>query len=232
LTTSVVPVLTVRQFSKNTCADLMKGERLHDVVGRSYDIEVRVYQNRENNALRARRLAAQKAAEAAEKANKSIAGTKRAHEEASTGNSTDNVSTAQKSAKRQKTKASTHRKPGASTVTAAATDDSSLTDNVARPLKFSGISSAGDASGSTQASASGGRLSKRKSTKRGLNDEEELEEHVAPPRKKTKSNSHPIAPTNKSSAAVTAKSTASARGADDRDSRLGQTRKLRPRAAV
>lgn len=77
----------------------MKGERLHDVVGRSYDIEVRVYQNNRANADRARRIAAGKTAEA-EKAAKEAAGTKRALDE-DAEDSAEAIFAAQKYRKRQ-----------------------------------------------------------------------------------------------------------------------------------
>lgn len=72
--------LTLEQHSKTTCNDLMKGQRLYDIIGNSYHLETRVTSNKKANADRAMRLAKSKEQDASEKAASQKARTKRSRD--------------------------------------------------------------------------------------------------------------------------------------------------------
>lgn len=229
----------------------MKGEQLHDVIGRSYEIEVRVSQNKKANADRARCIAAGKIAEAAEKAKDDTTGTKRLHDRDDTDESAEDIYAAQKPRKRQRSKDSTQPRSETLTSATAATEaslsagdfthppghrlntpQSLALQNISSWPTSAGVSSLDKVTGLVQASAYDNALPKRKSTKRGLIDRDELDRDIAPPLQKNKSKSRAIAFRKAVSTKVTTEPFAPVGSTDDKVNKSGHTRKLRPRRNV
>jgi hypothetical protein len=112
------------------------------------------------------------------------------------------------------------------------TPQSLALQNISSWPTSAGISSLDKVTGLVQASAYDNALPKRKSTKRGLIDRDELDRDIAPPLQKNKSNSRAIAFKKAVSTKVTTEPFAPVGSTDDKVNESGHTRKLRPRRNV
>ena len=191
--------LTSAQHSKTTCNDLLKGQRLYDVIGNSYHLETRVTSNKRANAERAIRLAKVKTQEEEEKTNSRNKRPRGADagEESGENNAT--------SRKQQEVDDAVHGSADDfNSADAAVSTDVSSANPAGSPTDASAgsaaVKKAPRKSKKTSAAplsnsnvASDGKVAKSCGRKRILPDTDDEEEPPAPPAKKSRTDSFPKA---------------------------------------